>query len=168
MAPTRAGTVPARITSAKSVVLPDWANLKDQPRASNARITLPPPNVSPKTIGTLSPAEYRELAGKPRRQKYGAKPTWVEGIRFSSSAEAKRYRELRLLEAGGYIRKLELQPVYEFKIDGVTVFKYVSDFRYMEGCTEKVEDVKGCKTPVYRLKKRLIEAQFKIKIIEVS
>jgi hypothetical protein len=130
-----------------------------------ARITPPPPNAKP---GTLSAAEYRELAGKPGRSKYGAEPVFVEGRRFASKAEGKRFSELLLLERGGYIRKLELQPVYEFKIDGVTVFKYVSDFRYMEGCTEKVEDVKGVKTPVYRLKKRLIEAQFNIKIIEVA
>lgn len=132
-----------------------------------ARITIPPADAKP---GTLSAAEYRELAGKPRRNKYGVGPVeqrTVEGRIFHSIAEAKRYAELLLLEHAGYIRKLELQPVYEFKIDGVTVFKYVSDFKYMEGCTEKVEDVKGMKTPVYRLKKRLIEAQFKIKITEV-
>ncbi len=134
-----------------------------------ARIRIPPANTSSHSIGTLSADEYRALAAKPpQRSKYRAQPAWADGIRFASQAEAKRYCELRLLEAQGYIRKLELQPVYEFKIDGVTVFKYVSDFRYMEGCTEKTEDVKGVKTPVYRLKKRLIETQFKIKITEVS
>jgi hypothetical protein len=129
-----------------------------------ARITLPPPNAKP---GTLSAAEYRELAWKPRRSKYGAKAEIVDGVFFASRAEARRYRELKLLEAGGYIRKLELQPVYEFKIDGAVIFKYVGDFRYMENSLKVLEDVKGFKTPVYRLKRRLIEAQHGIKIREI-
>lgn len=39
--------------------------------------------------------------------KYHAKPTTVDGIRFASKAEARRYSELRLLEKAGEIKNLE-------------------------------------------------------------
>ncbi len=42
--------------------------------------------------------------------KYRAQPTIVDGIRFHSKGEARRYQELRLLERAGEITNLELQP----------------------------------------------------------
>lgn len=94
------------------------------------------------------------------RNKYGAKRTTVDGIEFASAAEAKRYSELKLLERGGYIRNLELQPVYPVVIEGKTVCKYIADFRYFEGCCRVVEDVKGAQTPIFRLKRKLVEAMY--------
>jgi hypothetical protein len=105
---------------------------------------------------------------KPKRSKYGAVKTVVDGITFDSKAEARRYGELKLLEKAKYIRSLMLQPVFEFTVRDKAVFKYVADFTYLEGTTAVIEDVKGMKTAVYRLKKKLIEAQFDIKITEVS
>lgn len=45
--------------------------------------------------------------------KFNAKPTTVDGIRFASQAEARRYSELKLLEKAGEIINLELQPVFD-------------------------------------------------------
>lgn len=100
----------------------------------------------------------------PRVSKYRAVKTVVDGITFHSAAEARRYLQLKLLEKGGYIRQLELQPEFRFEIDGKPVFKYIADFVYFEGSIRVVEDVKGFKTPVFKLKLRLIEAAFNIKI----
>lgn len=96
------------------------------------------------------------------RNKYGAKRTAVGNITFASVAEAKRYGELLLLERGGYIRNLELQPVYPIVIDGKTIAKYIADFRYFEGCTRVVEDVKSkpTMTAVFNLKKKLVESLY--------
>ena len=47
------------------------------------------------------------------RSKYHAKPTTVDGIRFASMKEAKRYLELKKLQGLGVIKKLKLQPKYE-------------------------------------------------------
>ena len=54
------------------------------------------------------------------RNKYGAKPTIVDGTRFDSTKEANRYGELRLLEKAGAITNLELQP--KFPIDVVKLW----------------------------------------------
>lgn len=127
-----------------------------------------PPFALPPEV--LTAAQFRARA-KPKRHKYGVGPAedrTVDGRVFASIAEARRYGELKLLERAGFIRKLELQPRLHFAIDGKIIFTYVGDFRYLEGCLSKLEDVKGVRTPVYRLKKKLIEAQHRIKIIEVA
>ena len=118
------------------------------------------------------------------RSKYKAVKTTIDGITFDSKKEAKRYTELKLLEKSGMITHLELQPTYDITINGAKICKYKADFRYftvrqenreqytnskgewivptMTGDKEGqiVEDVKGFKTPIYRLKKKLVEACF--------
>lgn len=95
--------------------------------------------------------------------KYKNKKTIVDGIPFDSKKEAGRYQELKLLVRGGVIKDLELQPVFEIipkqKRNGKTIkrAKYIADFKYIDtkrGITV-VEDVKGFKTDVYKLKKKM-------------
>lgn len=107
------------------------------------------------------------------RHKFNAKATVVDGIRFASMAEAKRYGELKLSLKAKRIAHLECQPVFPLIVNGVKVGKYVADFRYVvpawdyEEPTIVVEDVKGMKTPMYRLKKKIVEAQYGITITEI-
>lgn len=102
--------------------------------------------------------------------KYKAVPTHVDGIRFASKAEAQRYSELKILEKAGTLSALRLQPRYELVVSGVKIGTYVGDFCYWDGhesCTV-VEDVKGVRTPVYQLKKKLMKALYGIEIREVT
>lgn len=121
----------------------------------------------------ISVEEYKKMLKKPH--KYNAKATIVDGIRFDSKAEAKRYRELKLLKQAGDIKDFILQPKFvlipaEKGPDGKTrrAVHYVADFlvTYPDGKRE-VEDVKGMITPVYRLKKRLFEHKFGMTIKEI-
>ena len=102
--------------------------------------------------------------------KYGAKRTEVDGIVFASRSEARRYQELRLLQAAGEISGLELQVKYPLVVNGVKVADYVCDFRYYEdeGDTLIVEDRKGMRTPVYKLKAKLMRAVHGIEIRETG
>ncbi len=104
----------------------------------------------------------------PRRSKYGNKKITIDGITFDSQKEGKRYRDLKLLERAGLIANLELQPRYDITIDGTYVAHYKADFRYTDLEKQKrvVEDVKGVRTPEYRLKKKLVEALYRGTIIE--
>ena len=92
--------------------------------------------------------------------KYGAVPTEIDGIRFASKAEAKRYADLRLLERAGEIENLELQPRFPLHVNGKLVCTYVADFQYWDKAKSKsiVEDVKGVETPVFKLKRKLFQA----------
>lgn len=97
------------------------------------------------------------------RSKYKAKKTLVDGIVFDSKKEAARYQELKLLEKAGVIKDLSLQPNFllqdKFKYQGKTHRKieYIADFQYYIIKDKKwvIEDVKGFKTDVYKLKKKL-------------
>jgi hypothetical protein len=104
-----------------------------------------------------------------RRSKYGAVKTVVDGVTFDSKAEAKRYGELKLLQAAGEIKGLELQPRYDITINDKFCAFYKADFRYIRDSAMVVEDVKGMKTPVYNLKKKLVEALYPhVEIMEIT
>lgn len=105
-----------------------------------------------------------------RSNKYGAKRTSVDGIIFHSKKEAMRYVALKQLVKAGKIQDLELQPRVPIYVNGKKICDYIGDFRYTDHRGEKIlEDVKSeaTKTPVYRLKKKLLEAQIPpVKITE--
>lgn len=103
-----------------------------------------------------------------RGNKYRAVKTEVDGITFDSKKEAKRYGELKLLEKAGEIRDIRLQVRYDFRINGHNLGFYKADFVYWDlmNKREVVEDSKGFRTPVYRLKKRLMLAIHNIDILE--
>lgn len=123
----------------------------------------------------------RRLTPQKRTSKYGAEPTVVDGIRFDSKKEAARYAELKLLEKAGEIFGLRLQPEFPLHAHAPGAARrigvYVADFEYVTehetggpAGTETrlvVEDVKGFKTPLYRWKKKHVEAQYGIEIREV-
>lgn len=98
--------------------------------------------------------------------KYRAKKTEIDGIKFDSRKEAKRYTELKLLERNGDIDDLTLQPRFllqeGFRKNGKTYRKieYVADFMYQQDGKLIIEDVKGIKTDVYKLKQKLFEKRY--------
>jgi len=102
-----------------------------------------------------------------KSSKYCNQPVVVDGHRFASQREARRYGELKLLEKAGEISGLELQPRFLISVNGVHVCSYSADFRYEKDGRHIVEDVKGVRTPTYRLKKRLMQAVHGVTISEV-
>jgi hypothetical protein len=102
------------------------------------------------------------------RSKYGAKKTEVDGYVFDSRAEARHYSDLKLREMAGEITLLALQPRFELIVNDKKIGTYVADFSYTENGNRIVVDVKGMRTPVYRLKKKLMYAIYGIEIQEVA
>lgn len=103
-----------------------------------------------------------------KRPKYNNKKTNVNGILFDSKKEADRYVFLTRREAIGEVVDLHLQVPFVFALEGEKMFTYKADFVYFDKVANEliVEDVKGFQTPLYKLKKKLIEQQHKIKITE--
>lgn len=101
------------------------------------------------------------------RNKYGAVKTTVDGIKFDSKKEAARYQVLKLCEKAGTITNLSLQPKFDLIVNGVKIGFYKADFKYnnLDG-KEVIEDVKGVKTPVYNIKKKMIKAIYGFDIFE--
>lgn len=100
-----------------------------------------------------------------RFSKYKAVKTIVDGFTFASKREAHYYRIYSAMENAGIIKNLKMQTSLPFIFEGRKIFAYKPDFEYddSDGVHHYV-DVKGIETPVFRLKKKLIEAQYKIKI----
>lgn len=104
------------------------------------------------------------------KNKYNAKKTIVDGIKFDSKREAERYLDLKLMERAGFIKDLELQPKFllqdGFSLNGKTYreISYIADFKYhdLEKDEWVVEDVKskGTVTQVYKLKKKMFLRQY--------
>lgn len=105
--------------------------------------------------------------------KYGNKKTTVNGITFDSQKEANRYVELMLMVRAGEISELKLQPEFTLQEAFITPYgeriravKYIADFSYKDGVQTVVEDVKGCMTKEYEIKKKLMAGKG-IKIVEI-
>ena len=111
--------------------------------------------------------------------KYRNKKVLVDGVAFDSKKEAKRYRELKLLEDAGIIEKLERQVKFDLlpnqkDPDGKVIerkVQYVADFVYMKNGKVVVEDVKGYRDGgayrVFVIKRKLMLYRFGLKVIEI-
>ena len=115
-------------------------------------------------------ATARETLDAPARSKYGNRKVQADGFTFDSQAEYRRYRELKLLEAAVAIKGLQVHPLFALRVNGQHIGNYEADFSYIElpGERHVVEDVKGVRTAVYRLKKRMVKALYGIDITEVA
>ena len=87
-----------------------------------------------------------------------------DGIKFDSIKEMKYYIYLKNLQEKGTIKELKMQVKFPFFIENKKIFTYIADFTYYDEFGHHIIDVKGVQTPVFKLKKKLIEAQNKIKI----
>lgn len=109
-----------------------------------------------------------------KKSKYSSAKTDIDGIRFDSKKESEFYAELKLREKAGEISHLRLQPRYllqeAFKHDGKQYreIEYVADFEYVENGVTVVVDVKGFKTAVYMIKRKLFLYRYgdKVKFVE--
>lgn len=116
--------------------------------------------------------DYRKLNLHPERgpstikRKYKNVLTEVDGKTFDSKAEARRYRELKLLQQSGEISGFGEQPSFIIAKD----IRYRPDFIVCDK-SEKiwVEDVKGKETAVFVMKAKLFRDKYpwlELKIIK--
>jgi len=81
---------------------------------------------------------------------------------YDSAKEAGRAWQLKILERNGEIYDLREQVMFilqdKFKRDGKSerAITYVADFVYMQDGKKIVEDVKGFKTDVYKIKRKML------------
>lgn len=104
--------------------------------------------------------------------KYKNKRAVIDGMRFDSLKEANRWLYLCELADKGEIQDLQRQVHFELvpkqMHDGKAVRKaeYIADFVYFRDSVRVVEDTKGVKTEVYKLKKKLMFYMYGIWIEE--
>lgn len=110
------------------------------------------------------------------KNKYGAEACEIDGRRFDSKAEGRRYLLLRDMERRGEITSLECQVSFELipaqEIGGRKgkPVRYVADFRYTRrDGRQVVEDVKSgpTKTREFIIKRKLMAMVHGIEVVEV-
>ena len=108
--------------------------------------------------------------------KYHNTKVIYNGIKFDSKKERDRYIQLKQLHSLGIIESIELQKKFLLQ-EGYTNAKgkkirpiyYIADFYYYDYIDNKwvVEDTKGVRTDVYKLKKKLFEYKYNLTITEL-
>lgn len=98
-----------------------------------------------------------------KKFKHGNKITEIDGKKFRSKFEAKRHKELKILEERKEINNLLTQvPFIIFdsftdkngiKHSGI---KYIADFTYYKNGYFIIEETKGYETAYYKMKRKLI------------
>lgn len=103
-------------------------------------------------------------------RKYGNKKVDEDGYTFDSKAEHREYRGLKLRQRAGLIEDLTVHPKWDLIVNGVKVGTYSADFSFRVVPIKAlvVVDVKGVRTAVYSLKKKLMFAVHGITIIEIK
>ena len=110
---------------------------------------------------------------------YINKKVVVDGIKFDSKKEAKRYRDLLLMQRAGEISDLETQPRFRL-VEGVKfsgdkrakpAIRYTADFAYTDVKTGKrvIEDVKSPvtrKKTDYKMRRHMMLAIHGIEVLE--
>lgn len=134
-----------------------------------------PPNMQKQALQQIGEEEER----KKQNSKYNAKKTIIVSrdgteLTFDSVKEANVYAELDIRQRIGEIQNLRRQVSYELipkqKLsNGKTerAIKYIADFVYEEQGKTCVVDVKGFRTEVYKLKRKLMKYIHDIEIQEV-
>lgn len=114
-----------------------------------------------------------EKGNKKSYNKYRNSRTVVDGIKFDSKKESEYYSKLKLLKKVNEILDFEMQVKMPIKIKEIHISNYILDFKvvHLNSSIEYI-DIKGqdkksgkfITTDVFKLKKKLIEAIYNIKI----
>ena len=94
-------------------------------------------------------------------------PVTVDGEYFDSKREALYFQDLKNLQRAGQITNLKRQPEFVCEVGGKKVCKYIADFEYVEKGRRRIIDVKSpitARHPVFRIKKKLVEALYQVTI----
>lgn len=125
----------------------------------------------------ISENQYRQMMNNRlnKKSKYGNKKVMYDGIKFDSAKERNYYLKFKIMQDAGIIRDLELQKRFILQ-KGYTIngkkrreISYYADFCYVTTKDDKlhVVDIKGYRTDVYKLKKKLFENKYGIEIEEL-
>jgi len=111
---------------------------------------------------------------KSGRAKYGNTKVTIDDFVFDSVKEGRYYTELKFRKKAKDIKDFKKQVKFAIKIGDVHIANYFLDFQveHNDGSTEYI-DIKGrdkttnewITTDVFKLKKKLVEAIYKIEII---
>src|SRR5689334_2380696 len=119
-------------------------------------------------LAELRKKRTKAVATTAKPSKYGNVRTETpDGAVHASKREANRWLELLAMQKAGLISGLERQRRLKLTVAGMLICTYVADFCYVTAEGKPViEDAKGYRTQVYKLKAKLVKAIMGIEILE--
>ena len=106
----------------------------------------------------MTHATVRRAAALPYH-KYGARKTEYAGRMYDSAAEARHAAELDIEHKAGRNIGWTPQVAKRIEVNGIFICKMILDFEVKLALGRfRYDEVKGVKTPVYRLKLKLLKA----------
>lgn len=108
-----------------------------------------------------------------KMSKYKNKKVVYKDMKFDSKKEYLRYLVLEDMQRKGEISEMKIQvpfvlvPPFELNGKKYKGIRYIADFVYKKDGKVIVEDTKGYRTDVYKIKKKLMAYIHKIEIKEV-
>lgn len=122
----------------------------------------------PRFVQPLPPVGEAEIT----KNKFGAIPTEVDGIRFASRREARRWITLDAMQGMGKITKLRHHVRFALEVNTIPLGEYEGDFVYTDETGMLIiEDAKGMKSGaayrLFQLKAKLMTALYGAIVKEV-
>lgn len=125
----------------------------------------------------MSAAEYRKqfrgskyLGGTTKNSnpnKYNAKKVEINGVQYDSRHEARDGAKLQQLASAGIISNLQRQVRFVLQEGyrnnqgkAIRPICYIADFVYERDGQKYVQDSKGVRTEVYKIKRKLFEKRY--------
>lgn len=120
-------------------------------------------------IGRNIRTPFKRAKTAQNRSKYNNEKVVAKGVKYDSRKEAKRAFDLELKQRKGEVSELKRQVKFvlqeNFKIpskktkqgfETIKEIAYIADFTYFMGGQFYIEDVKGYKTPEYKIKAKML------------
>lgn len=143
-----------------------------------------PPEVQKQIMAKLAGEKSKKPheQKQPKESKYHNEKASRGKLTFDSKKEARRFDELVLRQQAGEIRNLKLQSEHTLMesfmtLEGTRIqaIRYRDDFSYEEPITDatgthwvlRVEDAKGVKTDIYKMKRKLFREKYGFDITDV-
>ena len=99
------------------------------------------------------------------RLKYNNVKKEVDGKKFDSTKESKRYLELKSMVERGEISELHEQVKFTFAHNGVKICSYIADFTYNKDGKEVQEFLRSTQQRIKELKEQLQEIDNVMEVI---
>jgi hypothetical protein len=117
---------------------------------------------------SISAEQYREMANKPKRSKYGNVKVVIDGESYDSKIEAEFHHHLKLRERIGEVYGIVRQKQFVIELGGTRICSLKVDYWFYDRRTRgmRAVDIKGgvSDTQVFRLKAKLVKAMFGVEV----
>lgn len=101
-----------------------------------------------------------------RKNKYNNLLTEYKGVKYHSRLEARYAALLDIREKAKEVENIKRQEKFPLEVNGEKIGTYIADFSFFDKAQKvnRVVDIKGVETDLFKIKKKLVKAIYGIDI----